>query len=285
MMTEQQWPSPAKINLCIKINRQRPDGYHDIQTVFQLLEWGDTLRVNCIKKNQLRRIGSNLGIPEADDLIIRAARLLKQETQCSLGAEIQVVKRIPAGAGLGGGSSNAATVLLVLNKLWGCGLDLNELARIGLKLGADVPVFVAGRSAFAEGVGEKLCPIDLGERHYLIVMPDIHVSTGAVFSSTDLPRDSKKISLKDALSENVQNDCEPTVLRLIPELAEVKKMLMEFSNHWQPMLTGTGSAFFLRFEGIKEAEAAAKKIKCRYNVRAVRGVDRSPLHTLLDMVN
>ncbi len=165
------WPAPAKINLFIHVLGRRADGYHDIQTLFQLLDWGDEVRIHPTPDSEISRLPVAYDVPEDEDLVVRAARLLQSTTAVRQGAEIGVLKRIPPGSGMGGGSSNAATVLLVLNRLWGCGLNLEELANLGCSLGADVPVFIRGHSAMATGVGERLDPVSLGQRHYILVFP------------------------------------------------------------------------------------------------------------------
>ncbi len=169
------WPAPAKLNLFLHVTGQRPDGYHELQTLFQLLDWGDEVSIEPLDEPRIKRPRALYAVQEADDLAVRAALLLQAETSCRQGARIEVKKRIPAGAGLGGGSSDAATVLVVLNRLWGCGLDVDELASIGIRLGADVPVFVRGHSAFASGLGDELQSVDLGDRYYLLVFPGFSI--------------------------------------------------------------------------------------------------------------
>lgn len=273
------WPAPAKINLFLRITGRRQDGYHNIQTLFQLLDWGDEVRIRPTLTSRISRLAADYGVSEADDLVVRAAKLLQKETGCRKGAEIGVNKQVPPGSGMGGGSSDAATVLLVLNRLWACGLGLDQLASLGRTLGADVPVFVHGQSAMAEGVGEKLNPVELGERYYVLVFPDLSVSTREVFSDPDLPRNSKPISLSDALTGEGGNDCEAVVKRRFPAITTA----MEFLQKWgEPVMTGTGSGIYLAMRNEKSAMSAAEEIKTLYNVRAVRGVDRSPLHDELD---
>ncbi|HWU70755.1 MAG TPA: 4-(cytidine 5'-diphospho)-2-C-methyl-D-erythritol kinase, partial [Pseudoxanthomonas sp.] len=185
------WPAPAKLNLFLQITGRRADGYHELQTVFRLLGWGDTVRLRIRDDGQIRRVGESVpGVAEADDLLVRAARLLQMESNCSQGADISVEKRIPAGGGFGGGSSDAATVLVALSRLWGLDFDLDRLAALGLRLGADVPVFVRGENAWAEGVGEKLVPIDLPPAWYLLVDPGLHVPTAGLFQAHDLTRNA-----------------------------------------------------------------------------------------------
>ena len=273
------WPAPAKLNLFLHVTGQRPDGYHELQTLFQLLDWGDELSIEPLDKPGVSRPRASYGVNEADDLAVRAALILQAETSCRQGARIEVNKRIPAGAGLGGGSSDAATVMVVLNHLWGCGLNADELASIGIGLGADVPVFIRGNSALASGVGDELEPVALGERNYLLVFPGFSVSTAEVFSDAVLPRNSSRISLSEALAGTGRNDCEVVIKERFPILS---RMLKELSQWGPARMTGTGSTLFISMPDEISANSAAQEIKCRYNVRAVRGLDRSPLHELLD---
>ena len=274
-----RWPAPAKINLFLHVTGRRPDGYHELQTLFQLLDWGDDVGIRITAGPAITRVGADYPVPADDDLAIRAARLLQNETGCSRGAEIRVHKRIPLGSGMGGGSTDAATVLLVLNRLWKCGLDLPELARLGIRLGADVPVFVHGHSALATGIGDRLQPVSLGPRHYVLVFPGIAIGTREVFSDPDLRRNSAPIGLPEALSGAGRNDCEAVVRKRYPALAG----LLERLQRWgQPRMTGTGSGIFLPMDSAEEAIGAAHGMKTLYNVRAVSGVDRSPLHERLD---
>jgi len=273
-----RWPAPAKLNLFLHIIGQRVDGYHELQTLFQLLDWGDELSIEPLDKTRISRPRADYPVAEADDLAVRAARLLQAETSCRLGARIEVHKRIPAGAGLGGASSDAATVLVALNQLWNCGLTIDELALIGVQLGADVPVFVRGQSALGAGVGEDLEAVSLGERHYLLLFPGILISTTEIFSDPALPRNSPRISLSQALSNEGRNDCERVVKKRYPAIARALGCLEEWGRS---RMTGTGSTLFVAMADKKSAISAAKELKCRYNVRAVSGVDQSPLHVML----
>lgn len=274
-----RWPAPAKLNLFLHVTGRRSDGYHELQTLFQLLDWGDEVRIEVLSRPRICRPRASYPVAERNDLAVRAARLLQAETAESQGARIEVIKRVPAGTGLGGGSSDAATVLLALNRLWGCGLDMDSLASIGLQLGADLPVFIRGHSALASGIGEELHPVELGQRHYLLVFPELSVSTQSIFQDPELPRNSPRLELAQALSGSGRNDCEQVVTRLFPAFAE---LLGELRKLGDARMTGTGSAVFIEMPDEKTAKSAAEQIKCRYNVRAVRGVDRSPLHDLLD---
>ena len=268
------WPAPAKLNLFLHVNGQRPDGYHELQTLFQLLDWGDELRITVNQSGRISRDCNIDDIPESDDICVRAAQLL--QTRCSVqqGAHIELEKRIPMGAGLGGGSSDAATVLVALNQLWCCGLTRQQLADTGLELGADVPVFVHGHSALAEGRGEKLQAVSLGQRFYLLIFPEISISTAEVFHHPLLKRDSSRFRINDLSLEPGRNDCEAVVLEMYPEL---KKTMQDMRAWGQSRMSGTGSTFYLPFDDKNTAISAATELKCRYNVRAVGGVDRSPL--------
>jgi len=272
------WPAPAKINLFLHITGRRPDGYHDLQTVFQLLDWGDEIAVDARADGRIVRTVDLPGVPEDKDLSIRAAWLLKKACGTALGANIGITKRIPAGAGLGGASSDAATALHALNRAWSCGMEAAGLADLALQLGADVPLFVHGHSAWAEGIGEHLQPVDLGTRHYLLLFPEFTVSTAEVFAAAGLKRDSQPVSLQDFMADDGQgalrNDCESVVLDRHPELRNV---LEEASRWGRVRMTGTGGVFFLEFDDEKALLQAASSLKSRYNVRAVGGVNRSPL--------
>lgn len=273
------WPAPAKINLFLHITGRRPDGYHELQTLFQLLGWGDEIRIRVTADPDIRRDAADYPVAEEADLVLRAARLLQSEAGCRRGARIRVLKRIPIGAGLGGGSSDAATVLLALNRLWKCGFDLTELAGLGIRLGADVPVFVHGRSALATGIGERLQPVTIGPRHYVLVLPDLAISTAAIFADPELVRDSAPISVADALAGKGRNDCEAVVRKRYPQMARIMAALERWGR---PFMTGTGSAIFLPMESRERAIRATREMKTSYNVRAVSGLDRSPVHEMLD---
>jgi 4-diphosphocytidyl-2-C-methyl-D-erythritol kinase len=268
------WPAPAKLNLFLHITGRRADGYHELQTLYQLLDWGDRLSIETRPDGVIRRSSGPDGVAEQEDLAIRAAHRLKEAAGGRLGATIGIRKHIPAGAGLGGGSSDAATVLLVLNRLWGCGLSQHELARIGLSLGADVPVFVHGRSAWGEGIGERLQALELGDRHYVLLFPGVRVATAGVFADPQLRRDTPPIKPAATLPDSAANDCEAVVLARHPEIAAGMRALAEYG---QPRLTGTGSCIFLAARDESVARSVTSRLKSRYNVRAVRGVDRSPL--------
>ena len=193
---ETQWPAPAKLNLFLHVTGRRADGYHELQTLFQLIDLNDTVSLSVTDDGCIERPAGPVGVDPDSDLTVRAARALQAATGCRAGASIRIAKRIPMGGGLGGGSSDAATVLLALNHLWGCGLPVDELARLGLPLGADVPVFVRGSSAWAEGVGEQLVPVELPERWYVVIHPGVAVPTRDVFQSPELTRNTPVITIR-----------------------------------------------------------------------------------------
>lgn len=268
--------SPAKLNLFLHITGRRADGYHTLQTLFQLLDYGDTLRFR--EADTLTLTPDIAGVPQPDNLIVRAARLLQRETGCRRGAAIELDKRLPLGGGIGGGSSNAATTLLALNALWDLRLSLAELAALGLQLGADVPVFVRGRSAWAEGVGEALQPVELTARNYLILVPRCHVSTALIFSQQALTRNSSAITMAAFLREGGRNDCEPVVRTLYPEVAYALDWL---SNFAPARMTGTGACVFAGFTERSAAEAVLQQRPEAFDGFVAAGVNVSPVHTAL----
>lgn len=272
--TLQAWPAPAKLNLFLHITGRRPDGYHELQTLFQILDWGDELRFTINDSGCITRSCNNKSINESEDICVRAAQLLRERHAVKKGVHIDLLKQIPIGAGLGGGSSDAATVLVALNRLWSCGQTQQQLAKAGLELGADVPVFVHGHSALAQGRGEKLQAVALGLRYYVLIFPEFSISTAEVFSQHHLKRNSKPLDLASVGLQPGRNDCEAVALEMYPQL----KIIMQDLLAWgQPRMSGTGSTIFLSFDDKKTAIDAAGELKCRYNVRAVGGVDRSQL--------
>ena len=269
------WPAPAKLNLFLHIVGRRADGYHLLQTVFQLLDWGDTVRLRVRADGMLARSGGLPGVAAEHDLVVRAARALKAATGTSLGTDLAVDKRIPMGGGLGGGSSDAATTLVALNALWDTGLDDDALAAIGTGLGADVPVFVRGASAWAEGIGERLQPLDLPERWYVVVDPGVQVPTGPLFQAPELTREAAHLTiplfLSGAATENV---FEPVVRGRFPAVARALEWLGRFGP---ARLSGSGGCVFLAV-GAREVGAAVVE-QCPSGMSAVlaRGVAVSPL--------
>ncbi len=275
------WPAPAKLNLFLHITGRRADGYHELQTVFRLLDWGDRIGLRLREDGQVRREGDGLaGVAEDQDLAVRAARLLKKVVNVAQGADIIVEKHVPAGGGFGGGSSDAATVLVVLNRLWQAGLDEDALAALGLQLGADVPVFVRGRNAWAEGVGERLQPIALPAAWYVIAEPGVHVPTPALFADPDLTRDSPVAKIEDfASGALVGNVFEPVLRRREPA---VEAVLAALSRIGRARLTGSGSGCFVEFDSQAAAEQGRAKLPKELRARVAAGVMRSPLLEALE---
>lgn len=264
-------PAPAKINLCLLILGRRADGYHNLQTAFQLLSLQDELHFEA--DSELSVVGMD-DVAESDNLVYRAAGLLKDKASMPPTGKITITKRIPMGAGLGGGSSNAATALVGLNLLWQCGLRIDELAALGASLGADVPLFVRGFSAWGEGVGEHLTPLELPAASYVLIYPNCHVSTAEVFGHPDLTRDSQAITIARFLSLGAGNDCEKIVCQLQPEVAAA----LQWLNQKGPAkMTGTGSCVFLSCATSAEAFAIQKEIPSKWQSFVAEGVNRSPL--------
>ncbi|MCD0246060.1 4-(cytidine 5'-diphospho)-2-C-methyl-D-erythritol kinase [Xanthomonas melonis] len=275
------WPAPAKLNLFLQITGRRADGYHLLQTVFRLLAWGDTIHLRVRNDGLIRRVGESLpGVAEDDDLVIRAARLLQTAATAQAGAEIRVDKRIPAGGGFGGGSSDAATVLVALNALWGLRLPVDTLAELGLQLGADVPVFVRGRNAWAEGVGERLTPMALAEAAYVLVDPGVHVPTPALFQSRELTRDAAPAKIADFASGSLlDNAFEPVLRRREPAVEAVFQALSRIGT---PRLTGSGSGCFVEFATRAAAEQALARLPGGLRAWVAEGAVHSPLLDALD---
>ena len=274
------WPAPAKLNLFLRITGRRADGYHELQTVFRLLDWGDTIRLRPRADGRIERQGESLpGVAAMDDLAVRAAALLKNEANCPHGVDIIVEKVIPAGGGFGGGSSDAATVLVALDRLWGLGLGEDRLAALGLRLGADVPVFVRGRSAWAEGVGERLSPVVLAPAWYLVVDPGVHVPTASLFQSPDLTRNALPARMADFVAGTVlDNAFEPVLRRLEPAVDAAFETLAQVG---QPRLTGSGAGCFVEFPDRAGAEAALARLPRGLRAWVAAGVDESPLRAAL----
>jgi 4-diphosphocytidyl-2-C-methyl-D-erythritol kinase len=274
----EEWPAPAKLNLMLRITGQRSDGYHLLQTVFQFIELCDWITFHPVDGGRVSLLNLIPGVPEADDLTVRAARLLKAETGCEQGVCIEVKKNLPMGGGLGGGSSDAATTLVVLNALWGLQLSMEKLMELGLALGADVPVFVYGNSAWAEGVGEKLERIDIPEQWFVVIKPDCHVDTKEIFLSKNLTRDSKSIRIADFIAGQHQNDC----LGVVRERYQsVKDALVDLSGFSEARLTGTGACVFAQFDSEKAASSAYQSLQKKWQAYLVKGVNESPLFSKL----
>ena len=273
-------PAPAKLNLFLLVTGRRTDGYHTLQTLFQLLDYGDTL--HFADSDQLTLTPELPGVAMESNLIIRAARLLQQHTGCERGADMRLEKRLPMGGGIGGGSSNAATTLLALNHLWNLQLPLTELATLGLQLGADVPVFVRGCTAWAEGIGEQLQPVVLPARNYLILVPPCSVATARIFSDSALTRNSSPITIRAFLREGGRNDCEPVTRKLYPE---VHLALTELGYFAPAQMTGTGACVFASFGERSVAESVLQQVLQRlpadYQGFIAGGVNHSPVHAAL----
>lgn len=275
-------PSPAKLNLMLHILGRREDGYHSLQTLFQFLDYGDQLHLTVRNDEQIFLHDSVAGVPHDDNLIVRATRLLQEHCQPHAGADIRLDKRLPAGAGLGGGSSNAATALLGLNHLWQCGLSLDQLAELGLQLGADVPVFVHGRAAFAEGVGEQLSFVELQEPWFLVVRPPVQISTAKIFSDQGLTRDTPPSKLRTVLRHGGHNDCQATVLKHYPEVASAMALL---ETKVPAKLTGTGSCIFWDFPSHAEAVRVAALLPDSTEYFVAKGSNTSSTHKALQSLS
>jgi len=269
------WPAPAKLNLFLHITGRRDDGYHTLQTVFQFLDYGDRLYFVPRTDGAIRRFGGPPGVPDDADLCVRAARLLQESAGVGGGVDIYNEKRLPAGAGLGGGSSDAATTLWVLNRLWAAELEAAPLAALGLRLGADVPVFLFGRAAWAEGVGELLTPVDPPRPWYVVLYPAVGVSTAAVFADPELTRNTPRMTIPDFLSGGGHNDCEAVVRRRYPEVGAA----LDWLNRFAPArLTGTGACVFAPFTTQAEALTVWRRLPVGWTGFVARGENRSPLH-------
>lgn len=272
------WPAPAKLNLFLHVTGRRKDGYHELQTLFQFLDHGDELYFSPRGDGIIRRLGGPAGVPEEEDLVVRAARLLQNASGANLGADIRVVKRIPLGAGLGGGSSDAATTLIALNRLWNLGFPNDELAGYGLALGADVPVFVRGHAAWAEGVGDQLIPAAPPEPWYVVITPDVQVSTREIFSAPELQRDCRRVSYDDFACGNTVNVCEPVTCRRYPAVREALEWLRA---HGAARMSGTGASVFAAFETEAQAHRVGMKIPTQWKHFVARGLNRSPLAAIM----
>lgn len=268
------WPAPAKLNLTLRILGRRADGYHLLQTLFQFLDRGDELHPTVREDGQVHLLTPVPGVPEEANLVVRAARRLQAATGCRLGVDLRLDKRLPQGGGLGGGSSDAATTLVALNRLWGTGLGEDELATLGLALGADVPVFVRGRAAWGEGVGDRLTPVTVPETWFLVLTPPCVVTTADVFRHPKLTRNSPSITIADFFSGDDRNDCLEVVREVHPPVARALAWLDGFAK---ARLTGTGACVFARFSSQAEAEAVLLQAPPDLAGFVARGLNRSPL--------
>ena len=275
---EHWWPAPAKLNLMLNVIGQRADGYHELQTVFQIIAISDWLNIVPTDHNDVTLSCRSADIKMDENLVLKAAQLLKQRSGSKSGAHITLKKILPMGAGLGGGSSDAATTLVVLNEVWGLGLSVEQLAVLGLELGADVPVFVKGCSAWAEGVGEKVTPIELPEKWFVVVNTDYHCSTREVFTHKHLTRVNSAITIRDFLNGQENNSCLPVVRQMSQELDDVYRRFSVFSKVY---LTGTGSSMFAKCNTRQEAVSLSDQLPVGWNKWVVKGVNESPLQKSL----
>jgi 4-diphosphocytidyl-2-C-methyl-D-erythritol kinase len=276
--SQTSWPAPAKLNLFLHVTGRRTDGYHQLQTLFQLIDLCDSIDIAVTDDGRIERPVGPANVRPEEDLTLRAARALKSATGTRRGAILQVHKRIPQGGGLGGGSSDAATALLALNHLWDTGLRLDELAGLGVELGADVPVFVQGFSAWAEGVGERLTPVEIPRSWYLVIFPGVGISTREVFQSPELTRNSPLITIRAFFESGGRNDCESVVRARSTEVADA----FEWLGRSHPAhLTGTGSCVFAALGTCAEAQQLAAQVPERWTSFVARGLNVSPLHERL----
>lgn len=271
-------PAPAKLNLMLHIVGRRADGYHLLETLFQFLDYADTLHFNTRADGQIILHNAIEGVVHDDNLIVRAAHLLQKHSKSELGADIWLDKKLPVGGGIGGGSSNAATTLVGLNHLWQVRQSLETMAELGLSLGADVPVFVMGRAAFAQGIGEKLQPVDLPEPWYLVAVPPISISTAKVFSDEGLTRDTPLTNIRTVLKQSGHNDCQAVVEKRYPE---VSNALILLNKYVEARLTGTGSCIFGGFPNEQQAAKVATQISKSLPSFIAKGANISMLHRKL----
>ena len=284
-----RWPAPAKLNLFLRITGRRADGYHTLQTVFRLLDWGDVVHLRSRRDGVIARVGAGAeGVSEVDDLMVRAAKILQKESNGHQGADIGIEKKIPMGGGFGGGSSDAATVLVVLDRLWNLNLGIDRLAALGLQLGADVPVFVHGHNAWAEGVGDELTAVDLPPAWYVVASPGVHSATAALFQAPDLTRNAAPAKIAGFLSGSspsgavLDNAFEPVLRRREPA---VEALFAQLARIGRPRLTGSGSGCFVEFADRESAEAALASLPPGLHAWLARGADRSPLLDAMEGFN
>ncbi len=273
-----RWPAPAKLNLMLRIVGRKPDGYHLLQTVFQFIDFCDYISFDLIDQPTICLKSPLSNVPDDQNLCLRAARLLQKESGYPHGVEIEIEKQLPMGAGLGGGSSDAATTLLALNKLWDLHLSFDEIIRLGLGLGADVPVFVYGRAAWAEGVGDILTPVEVPEPWYVVLKPECHVSTSNIFASPGLTRNNDPVTLDKFISGWTENDCLQVVAETYPQ---VRAALDDLSRFGQARLTGTGACVFAAFESESRAEQVVASLAGRWRAFVSKGLSLSPLRERL----
>ena len=273
-LTTLSCPAPAKLNLFLHVVGRRADGYHLLQTLFRFIDLNDTLHFTLRQDGAVYRTRDLEGVPQEHDLCVCAARLLQRECGCTLGVDIALEKRIPMGGGLGGGSSDAATTLLALNRLWNLGLSRERLMQLGLTLGADVPVFVFGENAFAEGIGEKLQTYPMSQAWYIVLFPPVHVATAEIFTRPELTRDTISLTIRALPIAQLQNDLQPVVCNLYPEVARYLDFLGQFA---QARMTGSGACVFAEFTGEEQAQAVLKQLPANMRGIVARGLMQHPL--------
>ena len=269
------FPAPAKLNLFLHVTGRRADGYHLLQTVFRFLDFGDEVGLRVSQDGVVRRARPLPGVTEQADLTLHAANLLKEASGCPLGVEIDLVKRLPLGGGLGGGSSDAATTLIALNRLWSTGLSTDRLQALAVQLGADVPVFIFGRSAFAEGIGEHLQEVQLSPAWYLVVVPQVAVSTAEIFAAPELTRNTKAIKIAAFSVDQGHNDLQPVACRRYPQIARCLEWLEQFGK---AAMSGSGACVFSAFDSERSARAALERMPAEMKGFVARGLDRHPLY-------
>ena len=278
-----RFPSPAKLNLFLYINGKLPNGYHELQTLFQFLDFGDWLEISIREEdNQIVLTPEIPNLKTEDNLIYRAAKLLQEKANIQLGANIHLNKILPIGGGVGGGSSNAATALVALNYLWQANLSIDELAKLGLTLGADVPIFVHGHAAFAEGVGEKITYCEPAEKWFVVLKPDDSISTAVIFQDPNLLRNTPKKSLEQLLSEPYVNDCEKVVINHYSNVEKAINWLLQYAP---ARLTGTGACVFAEFDHESEAQAVFRQKPEEFFGFVAKGLNVSPLHAMLKQLS
>lgn len=278
-ISDERWyPAPAKLNLFLHVVGRRPDGYHELQTVFRFIDHGDRLRIRSRPDGAIVRANDIAGLPPEQDLVVRAAQKLKSRYAVRAGAEIVLEKHLPMGGGLGGGSSDAATALIVLNRIWGLDRPASELAALALELGADVPVFVHGDNAFAEGIGDELTPIVLPSAWYVVLVPPVTVPTARIFNDPELTRNSNRITMSAFFAGGVRNDLEPVVCRLFPAIEDHLDWLRRYGP---ARLTGSGACVFASFDQEREARAVFSARPPHMQGFVARGLDAHPLRGMM----
>lgn len=271
-------PAPAKLNLFLHVTGRRPDGYHLLQSAFRMIDLADRLSFTLREDGLIRRANDVPGVPAETDLVVRAARLLREATATPLGADIAVCKHIPMGGGLGGGSSDAATTLIALNHLWGTQLRRPELAQLGLRLGADVPFFIHGRTAFVEGIGEHMQTLTLTPSCYVVLSPGVEIPTREIFQSEDLTRNSEPIKISDFVGGTTRNDLQAVACKLYPAVLHAIEWL---SSYAPARMTGSGSCIFAEFDSISAADDVARRCPAPWMAWVAGSVDKHPLHDWL----